>query len=415
MPNYVLYIVKSFPTIPETFIINQINSLIRKKIDIEIYSYEKGNFFDHDSLKEYNLLEKTIYHQKYPESKMERLKTFLFWLIKNLFKINFRPLFQILKRKELYQRTYFLKLFFEAQWFLVNDRYRKFDVIHAHFGQNGERIAKLCKIGIFENTRLIVSFHGFDLIPDVASRFSKHYPNIINSHSALTVNTKYLESLLNSSDVKFKSIFLLPVGLDTSYFKRIDNFNRMEVFRILFCGRLIPLKGPDIAIQVLEKIITDGYSNCELTIIGDGILRKEIDQLVYQKGLKEKVSIMGSVSQTEVRKIMNESSVLIMPGIKDPETSRAETQGLVIQEAQSMELPVIVSDVGGMKYGLINQKSGFVVPSGNIEKFAERIEYLIKNPTKRKLMGEAGRSFVRSKYDSSKLAVDLINIYKSSK
>ncbi|MFD0977937.1 glycosyltransferase [Salinimicrobium gaetbulicola] len=410
----VLYIVGQFPSLSETFIINQINAIIKNEFGVNIYSYKKAVFFGHDSIKENKLLEKTYYHQKCPESRKKRLKDFFFWLIENITKVNFSPLLQILRRKDLYRKSSFFMLFYEARWFLIHNRYRKFDVIHAHFGHNGERIARLFDIGLFKNTKLIVSFHGFDLIPKVAANINLHYPNILKTYSALTVNTKYLESLLNGSNLDLKNMHVLPVGLDTSFFKKEETNNKNGKFRILFCGRLIPLKAPDLAIEILGKVIKDGYSNCELLIVGDGKMKNQISNLILDKGLKGKVICMGPLVQSEVRAAMDRSSVLIMPGIPDPETGREETQGLVIQEAQSMNLPVIVSDVGGMKYGLIENETGYVIPAGNIKKFAEKVEYLIDHPEVRECMGEAGRLYVENNFDSRILADDLIKLYKSS-
>ena len=105
------------------------------------------------------------------------------------------------------------------------------------------------------------------------------------------------------------------------------------------------------------------------------------------------------------------ADVFLLPGRIDPITKRVETQGLVIQEAQAMEIPVIVSDVGGMKYGLRQGKSGFVIKEGKIMDFIAAIEKLILNPKLKTNMGIEGRKFVKDNYDMRILTKRLLEIY----
>ena len=102
-----------------------------------------------------------------------------------------------------------------------------------------------------------------------------------------------------------------------------------------------------------------------------------------------------------------------MPGIEDEITKRAETQGLVIQEAQAMGLPVLVSDAGGMKYGMIDGKTGFVLPQKDINAFVEKIIYLKDNEEERLKMGRCGVKYVNENFNTTKLTNDLIEkVYK---
>ena len=125
------------------------------------------------------------------------------------------------------------------------------------------------------------------------------------------------------------------------------------------------------------------------------------------------VKFHGSKSQIEIKDFMSNSHIFIFPGIID-ENGRCENQGLVIQEAQAMQLPVVTSNVGGIPDGLINGKTGFVVDEGNIDGFVSKILWLIDNPSSRKKMGKAGRQFVVENYDSSILGEKLLDIYYNS-
>ena len=107
---------------------------------------------------------------------------------------------------------------------------------------------------------------------------------------------------------------------------------------------------------------------------------------------------------------MDKGDVFLFPGITDAE-GRCEVQGLVIQEAQSMELPVVISDVGGMQEGMLDQKTGFVVKAQDVDAFLERLEYMINHPEQKEQLGKSGRAFVEEKYDIQVLGKKMLDIY----
>jgi colanic acid/amylovoran biosynthesis glycosyltransferase len=76
-----------------------------------------------------------------------------------------------------------------------------------------------------------------------------------------------------------------------------------------------------------------------------------------------------------------------------------------------MELPVLVSDAGGMAEGVLEGITGYVLPQRDVDAFVDKIEYLAANPSIRTQMGSAGRKFVEENYDSESLAQKLIHLY----
>ena len=76
-----------------------------------------------------------------------------------------------------------------------------------------------------------------------------------------------------------------------------------------------------------------------------------------------------------------------------------------------MQLPVIISDAGGMKYGIMEGETGFVIKEKDLNAFADKIEYLLKNPDLREKLGEKGREFVVENYDTKVLGNRLEVLY----
>ncbi len=178
---------------------------------------------------------------------------------------------------------------------------------------------------------------------------------------------------------------------------------------ILFVGRLIQFKAPDLVIEIGKIIKEKDSLSFKIRIVGHGDMRPVLENMIKEYDLEKNIILSGPRTQEEIIPIFLESDIFLFPGITWQK--RAENQGLVIQEAQAMQLPVIISDAGGMKEGVIDGVTGFVVPENDINVFVEKIKLLANDPGLRKRMGEAGRNFVVENYDINKLNEKLIQIY----
>jgi len=401
----IAFLVSSFPTVTETFIVNQISDLLDRGHEVKIFAFNRGDrAIVHDKIISYRLIEKTVYFHDFEFSKLKRFFPFLKVIITQFKNINFKRLSLNFHFTKDGFRTLNLRFFYKIKWILDEG---DFDIFHTHFGQNGVYISEIRAKGFLARTKLVATFHGYDLTPSLLSIYRTKYKRLFQETDLLTVNTEYTKNLLRQIRTA-KNVKILPVGLDTSEFKPKER--QSDKFHLLFIGRLIFLKAPDVALEILRNLILKGFKNIKLTIIGTGELRESLIEYVKQHELETFVQITGPLSQEAVLDFMQEADILVMPGRYD-EKGRAETQGLVIQEAQAMELPVIVSDAGGMKYGLIHGETGFVVKEGDIGSFVEKVEFLLYNESERIKMGRKGRQFIIDNYDSKFLGDQLEELY----
>jgi colanic acid/amylovoran biosynthesis glycosyltransferase len=89
-----------------------------------------------------------------------------------------------------------------------------------------------------------------------------------------------------------------------------------------------------------------------------------------------------------------------------------EGQALVLQEAQAMGLPVLSTLHNGIPEGLLDGKSGFLVPEKDVEALAEKLNYLIDRPEEWPQMGKAGRQYVENRYNITNLNNQLVEMYR---
>jgi colanic acid/amylovoran biosynthesis glycosyltransferase len=400
-------VVGSFPAISETFIVNQLTYLIENGYDVTILSKHKGDIsVVHKAVTDYQLINKTIYFN-YPEKNyLKRILQLLRILYKSP-RINWRGMLkQILKLEDLRQNIN-LWSFFKYQFTL----FHSFDLYHVHWANNALDIVD-AKAKSLINTPVVVTFHGYDIVPVKVEEYKKLYNKFQNNVNLITVNTHYTLNLVQNVFKKTIDIALLPVSLDTNFFLPASNKINNETIKIIYIGRLIDLKGPDLAIKIVGKLLHQTQiKNIKLSIIGDGEMKIMLQEMIKSEKLDAFVEMHGAQKQEEVIKELQQSDIFLLPGITNPDDMRAETQGLVIQEAQSMKIPVVVSDAGGMKYGLINGETGFVVKEGDIDGFVNKLEALIISKEMRTLFGERGREFVVKNYDKEVLGQRLLNLY----
>jgi len=403
-------VLHTFPVVSETFIVNQICSLIDNNHEVTIFALNKGDkTIIHQNIKKYNLLDKVKYYNRIPSNKPKRYSYFF----KTFFQFVFsRNLLQIFKTVNVFKfgfKALNLQHFYRNQWFL---RKNEFDVIHCHFAQLGLFISKLKRDGFLNNEKLITSFHGVDISPNKIKKYQKNYKVLFEYMNVCTYNSKYSFQILQQINSNYLGYKFLPEGLDTNLFKPHYKKRHDDKVNILFCGRLVSFKGPDIAVEIIKRLIKSELE-IRLTIIGNGEMFDSLKETIIENNLQNFIFLKGSLSQENIIDAMDQSDVFLLPGIVDS-NGRAENQGLVIQEAQSMELPVVVSDAGGMKYGIVNNKTGFAVKSKDIDAFVEKIETLITNNVLRDEMGKEARAYVVKKFDNAVLYNKLVHFYKNA-
>ncbi|WP_026710632.1 glycosyltransferase [Flavobacterium filum] len=396
----ILVIVTTFPSVSETFILNQITDLIDRGYDVTIFSYNQPNEdVKHPLFLEYNLKDKTFYHFKNEVGKLKGILYFLRFILFNFFKIDFSKFtFSLQKWKALYDLPVFL---------LKN----KYDIIHCHFGFNGKKIAHLKKLNILKNEKCVLTFHGSDLTPSLIEEYKVFYKEVFRFFNAFTVNSPYLEIILKKIHPEIINLHILPVGFRKDYLEKIQiTEKKINPKHIVFCGRLMPIKGPDNAILILNELVRCNY-DVHLDIIGDGPMREDLLEKVKQLNLQNHITFHGFLTQNKVFEIMAQSSIFLLAATVEKETLRAETQGLVIQEAQFFKLPVVVSNIGGIPFGLIDGKTGFLIDQSDINLFVSKICLLIDNQNLQLSMGDKGHEFVQERFDSKILGEKLITIF----
>ena len=400
----IAFIVAAFPKLSETFILNQITGLLDLGHDVQIFACANPNEGKiHRQVRDYNLIERTHYVPLVPQNKVKRVYEALQLIVMNVYRY---PV-TILITLNIFKcgRSFFsLRKLFQVIPFLG----RHFDVIHCHFGPTGRSFLFLKDI---VSGKYITSFHGYDVSSYVRRNENRVYQELFVEGDLFTANSNYTKQRLEQLECDTDKIVKLPEGLDPNQFEFKLRKDPQGTIKILTVARLVEKKGVEYSIEAVANVL-QRHPNIEYKIAGDGPLRKELETLISDLGINKKVRLVGWQEREEVIKLMDESHIFILFSVT-AKNGNQEGQGLVLQEAQAMGLPIISTYHDGIPEGVVDGRSGFLVPERDVDALAEKLEYLIEHPELWSKMGRFGREFVKKHYNSKKLNQRLVEIYQN--
>lgn len=192
-------------------------------------------------------------------------------------------------------------------------------------------------------------------------------------------------------------------GLDPNTFvRRQDPLSHLGS-RIVyaFVGAIGYRKGIHIAIQAL-RIIAQNIPNAHLIIAGAGEYEKQIDRLIDEAGVRERVTRLPWVDQKELVRLLSSVDVFLYPSI--PHKGWAEQFGYSMAEASLMEIPIISTRSGSIGDIVLDGETGILVPPDDVDALARAMERLGSDDSLRRAMGERGRRHIAERYSHEAVA-----------
>jgi len=168
------------------------------------------------------------------------------------------------------------------------------------------------------------------------------------------------------------------------YFPAIEKYDVNELFKkktnsngkvsLVWVGRLIELKHPEIVINLSESLRKSGYC-FDVNIIGDGPMKDTLQKDIDEKNLSGYIHLVGSKTPKEVREYMEQSSISLFT------SDRREGWGAVLSESMGYGCtPVCSHAIGSVPFLIRNGENGFVYQYGNQLSFVSMVKRLLNNP-----------------------------------
>ena len=175
---------------------------------------------------------------------------------------------------------------------------------------------------------------------------------------------------------------------------------------LLWCGRLIDWKHPEIPVEIAKRLKNDGYS-FTLDIVGAGDMEDEIKSMIEESGLSENVFLRGSMSPEKVRETMEQSEIYLFT------SDRQEGWGVVLNESMNSACAVVANKaIGSAPFLIRDGENGMMYPDGDIEGLYAKVKYLMDNESERKAISQAAYNTICNEWSPQIAAdrlVELIN------
>lgn len=201
---------------------------------------------------------------------------------------------------------------------------------------------------------------------------------------------------------RVKDIQVLKNGVDTALFSpdlRDENI-RAELGRgknvLMYAGRVSREKGLD---EFAQAYLAANRNDIHLVVAGDGPYRAEMEQL-----LGDSATFTGFLHGEDLARVYASADVFVFP-------STTDTLGRVVSEAQASGVPAVVFGIGGPREAMRGGETGFVVESGDMQRFIERALWLADHDVARSEMGKAAARFATT-LDWHQVYLDLMDVFR---
>ncbi len=405
----IAFLIGEFPSISETFILSQITALIDCGHQVDIYAKRPSKAVKkHKDIDKYDLEKSLFYYPNIPKNIFSRSLGVLSLIFRGS-QTRLKPLFNALNIYKHGELAASMRLFYRAIPFVKIDQH--YDMVHCHHGHVGSIGVKLKEIGAVTG-KIVTTFHGYDINVIPGLRGKAVYDDLFQKADVITANSNFTIGKLLELKCPEEKIVRLPVGLDLSLYtfqERVAPQNDTPI-KLLTVARLVEKKGIEYSIKAVAQLIKK-HPNIEYNIVGDGPLLNQLQQLVVELNLQDSVHLLGWKTKEEVQKYYEKAHIFVLASVTASNNDR-EGQGLVLQEAQAMGLPVLATLHNGFPDSVIQGKSAFLVPEKDIDALVEKLIYLVENPEQWAEMGNIGRRYVEENFDIHDLNQQLLDIYR---
>ena len=271
--------------------------------------------------------------------------------------------------------------------------------------------------------KFVTTFHG---TYNFKSKIKKFYNSVMLRSDLVIAGSNFIFSHIKENYKEYlnnsKKFLVIFRGINIDYFdasttltededKLFKSWNlEVEKKTILLPGRITEWKGHEMFIEAMNKInIQLGHKSFKAVILGSDqgrdLYKKKLIRLVEQYRMNDQIKF---VDHCENMPLAYKISDLIVSTSIEPEAF-----GRIAVEAQSMEKPIIASNLGGSKETIVNNKTGILFDAGDSDDLSKKIiEFFNFDKSTIEQMGKEGRKNVSAKFNVEKMCFSTYSEYK---
>ena len=271
--------------------------------------------------------------------------------------------------------------------------------------------------------KFVTTFHG---TYNFSSKIKKFYNSVMVRSDLIIAGSNFIFSHIKENYTKYldakKKLLVIFRGINVDYFEPttkldVDEKKLLKKWQIekdkkiiLLPGRLTEWKGQEVFIEAINLVnIELGYQAFYAVILGSNqgrdLYKKKLIRLTEQHRLNNQVKFIDHCDDMALA--YKVSDIVISASIEP------EAFGRVAVEAQSMEKPIIASDIGGSNETVIDEKTGFLFESNNTKSLSKKIlKVLSMDEASLQSIGKEGRKNIIQKFNVEKMCFSTYSEYK---
>ena len=271
--------------------------------------------------------------------------------------------------------------------------------------------------------KFVTTFHG---TYNFHSKIKKFYNSVMVRSDLIIAGSNFIFSHIKENYSKLlganKKFLVIFRGINVDYFDSSSKLEseeknllkKWEIDKekkiILVPGRLTAWKGQEMFIESVNLVKKElGYEAFHVVILGSdqgrNLYKKKLVRLVEQYRLTKQIKFIDHCKDMALA--YQVSDIVISPSIEP------EAFGRVAVEAQSMEKLIIASNIGGSNETIVNEKTGFLFESGDVDSLSKKIiRAITMDDTSLRLIGKEGRKNVIKKFNVEKMCFSTYSEYK---
>ncbi len=172
---------------------------------------------------------------------------------------------------------------------------------------------------------------------------------------------------------------------------------------VLYVGRIVYHKGLQYFVESAKYFDKD----IKYILVGSGEFKSELQRIMKRFKLEDRIIFAGRIPNEELPEYYAASDVFVLPSV-----SRLEAFGIVALEAMASEIPVVVSDIPGVREVIVEGRHGLLAEPMKAIDIAGKVRTILENPDTARKMGRQGREVVEERYTWDIVAEQIEEVYK---
>ena len=399
----VLFVVEHFPSISETFVLNQITGLLDRGHEVEIYAVGKPDTATvHPDVQRYRLLSRCWPALAIPPSRVRRVLRACVLLARHGFPA---PLWRALNVARYGKLAASLYLFYTALPCLLNAK-APYDIIHCHFGPKGVLAQYWKELGVLQG-RVTTVFHAHELSTLTEAEGKAYYAPLLKGDALLMPISEYWKRLLLRWGADPSRVVVHHMGVACAQIPfRARPLRAGEPIRLLTVARLVESKGIEYGLRALAQA-RPTLPPFRYTIVGAGPLRASLEALTRSLGLADVVEFVGAQHQAQVARQLDEAQIFLSPHVTSSDRIM-EGIPVALMEAMAAGVAIITTRHSGIPELVEDQVSGLLAEERDVPGLVEALRRLCSEPELPARLTRAARQAVEERFNLDRLNDELV-------